>query len=662
MPVGTVRACHVAPAVTALCLGLGGCSDPPWEAFVHVPQGEVRDLGALTWSPREAVLGSWRLNDHTVALRVRPGTRSVRLQHPEACPLELTPDRHPGRPANVLLKPWVSAPEHVPQVGYDTTFTVSVRLGCEAASAGEVTWRVLEGTPLASRREELRGFVFRGRTRPFGREAPWGVVPVASSEQGLTVLEYTWEGPGHAPVRGTVTVTAAARASGVSSVAQGHRILLGGAGWRVTERPPQGAAEVLAGAPLASLLPDARGRWVLADGDGRTLSLDVARYDDVRLDCGRSDCHRRTADAALRSPMSDALQRALRGPEVNPGACSVGCHTTGEPGVDDGGFEHVSRELGVPFPAHGGGDAWASLPGPLRRLGGAGCVACHGPASLPLREARWAVLRAEVCAVCHDQPPRYGHVDAWRRSRMARADRAPGVGEDPRCRGCHAVDGFLGALRVPATTTHPPGSEGLGVTCTACHAPHAEATGPSLLRVAPWPASLGPEALASSVPSRVCVSCHAPQEGALVEASAASLWLGRGGVEPASGEALAVPAPHAAVPGGCLGCHAGARPGPGQGHDFTVDRARCGPCHTGSAPPEPGAPGALQARAQALWLRLTGTPAGRVPHAVTTPQDLGSPRGRALHDVRLVLEDPAAWVHGGAYARALLDRAERGGR
>jgi hypothetical protein len=654
MPLGPVRA-----GVVALALTLAGCADAPWEAYVHGAQDEALDLSALTWGPPGAVLGSWRLNDRTVALRLRPGTRSVQLRHPEACPLEVTPDRHPGRAANALLRAWVAAPEELPQVGYNAEFTVSVRAGCEAAAAGQVTWRVVDGAPLASRREDLRGFALRGRTRDFARRAPWGVVPVSAQEQGRTVLEFTWEGANHAPVRRTVTVTAAARASGVSSVAQGHRVLLGGEGWRVTERPPAGAAEVLPGTTLSSLLPDARGRWVLADGAGRALSLDVARYDDVRLDCGRSDCHRRVALAAARSRMSDTLARALARPDGSPGRCADGCHTTGEPGVDDGGFEHVCRELGVGFPEQGGSAAWSALPGPLRRLSGAGCVACHGPASLPLREARWAVLRAEVCAVCHDQPPRYGHVDAWRRSRMARADLAQGVGEAPRCRRCHAVDGFVGALGVPATVTHPPGAPGLGVTCSACHAPHADAPGPSLLRAVPWPASLGPPSLGPEAPSRVCLVCHAPQEGAAVEASAASLWLGQGGVDPLTGSPLAVAAPHAAVPGGCLGCHAGARSGPGQGHDFTVDRARCGPCHQGAAPPEPSAQRPLRARAQAAWQRLAGLPAGPTPHGVTAPQALTTARERALHDLRLVLEDPAAWVHGGAYARALVERAER---
>jgi hypothetical protein len=45
-------------------------------------------------------------------------------------------------------------------------------------------------------------------------------------------------------------------------------------------------------------------------------------------------------------------------------------------------------------------------------------------------------------------------------------------------------------------------------------------------------------------------------------------------------------------------------------------------------------------------------------HASGARIDRGTPVGRALWDVLLVLEDPAAAAHNGPYARALLDAAE----
>jgi hypothetical protein len=49
------------------------------------------------------------------------------------------------------------------------------------------------------------------------------------------------------------------------------------------------------------------------------------------------------------------------------------------------------------------------------------------------------------------------------------------------------------------------------------------------------------------------------------------------------------------------------------------------------------------------------------PHALGAGEEraIEAPLDRAAENVRLVLEDPAAWVHNGPYARALLDEAER---
>ena len=108
--------------------------------------------------------------------------------------------------------------------------------------------------------------------------------------------------------------------------------------------------------------------------------------------------------------MTSAFEADLGGrhPLTSP-ECAVACHTTGEPGTNDGGFSHVFESSVSPrFRTIS-----AELPRALRRLGGVGCLACHGPARVPPDSARWAVLRSDVCATCHDAPPRYGHVAAF---------------------------------------------------------------------------------------------------------------------------------------------------------------------------------------------------------------------------------------------------------
>jgi hypothetical protein len=147
----------------------------------------------------------------------------------------------------------------------------------------------------------------------------------------------------------------------------------------------------------------------LKDDAGHALSVQSGRYDQMPLDCGRSDCHAAIAQSAADSPMTQALASDLGGcHSLEKPECATACHATGEPGTDDGGFQHVAASLGLPaLPSE-----YEELPTPLRRLSGVGCMACHGAAAIPEPSARWAVLRSDVCAVCHDAAPRYGHVQA----------------------------------------------------------------------------------------------------------------------------------------------------------------------------------------------------------------------------------------------------------
>src|SRR6185503_16115716 len=249
-----------------------------------------------------------------------------------------------------------------------------------------------------------------------------------------------------------------------------------------------------------------------------------------------------------------------------------------------------------------------------RRLGGVGCLACHGPGALPEASGRWSLLRADVCATCHDAPPRYGHVAAWRATGMARADRDART-RAPACARCHTTWGFLAGARTSFVSApvdrRPPDEVGaVGITCAACHAVHdpeaarrgAQPPQRGLLRAPPTPAlallagtALPPDAERS----RVCLGCHAPDaaDGAPA-ASATALWLGRGGLDPATGRPLEGPAPHATIAGGCVGGHRSGAAGleRGAGHGFVATRAGCAACHTGGVPEDD-----LAAKARALW-------------------------------------------------------------
>ena len=544
-------------------------------------------------------------------------------------------------------------------VGFDATFSVTAKLDCPGLGGGRVVWSQIEGPTLRDFAPAPDGFDLTARMPPLasaiGSPPPWGVVPVSPRTRGEVVLRATWSDERGHTVTSDVRVAAAGRSRGLPNTPVGVRVYLGGQGWRITAHPEDSRASLITAGGIASLLPDVTGDWRLADGDGRTLALRTGRYDETPLDCGRAGCHAAIANAVAASPMTTVLARLMdQRPAADYPRCAIACHATGEPGAPDGGFAHVVSELGA------AGDLtrrWDALPRDLHRLGGVGCLACHGPGAVPELSARWAVLRADVCATCHDAPPRYGHVVAWRQTAMARADQDPRTRQDPTCARCHTTSGFLAAVATPErgpVDRRPPDDAGtVGITCSACHAVHdPRQASPTarLLRATAAPA------LVADAPNSVCLPCHTPDRGEKIpSASTAALLFGRGGLDPVTGTAIKGAAPHSAVPGGCVGCHRG---GPenverGAGHAFRAPPSTCTPCHPQGLPMND-----IRARAEQLWHSLRGGEYRAPAHAAQAiAADRTTPRGRAIWNLLLVLEDRAADTHNAPYARSLLDAA-----
>lgn len=618
---------------------------------VH-PESGV-ELGELSVAPPEALVER-RLDGARAIVSLR-ATEPVTFAAPFACPVVVDPTKGTG--VLVRLEPLFDVGPRRRVVGFDRSFEITARPACGAARSAGVTLSVAGGAALAESGVMDGGSRLAGRTRPPPVLAPnlaAGIVPVADAERAVTTVDVkTLLGDGRVQHR-TLEVAATTRASGLANVALDHPVLLRGERLTLAEKPEGSRAELRLAGDLFELVPDLAGRFVVEGTRPPRTIVESGRYDETPLDCGRAECHRELAASALVSPMTHAYANDLAGPRALPHpACALACHTTGEPGVDDGGFAHVARELGDPV-AHG----YAELPRDLRRLGGVGCLGCHGPGAIPEPSSRFALLGRGVCAVCHDSPPVYGHARAFASTLMASADRDPRTLE-PSCARCHTTFGALGRAG-----HRPPPGVALGLGCVACHDVHPPASGdapravPSLLRQLPVPATLGDLPASLLGPSRVCVGCHAPStEGALPEASATSLLLARGGKEPFSGATLTSAAPHAAGLDGCLSCH---RSGPeglgrGAGHAFAVAADACSSCHA----PRTRDP-ALAARARALFSQLGGSPAegSAPPHAAALRIPSDPALARAFANVALVLEDPAADVHNPRYAALLLDSAE----
>lgn len=535
------------------------------------------------------------------------------------------------------------------QVGFDSPFRITLTPGCREALRGRVEWTQTEG-PSVDLHPEQNGMSVTGRTLPLEKTHPgptaWGIVPFSPRTRGQYAFLATWRG--EREVRVKVNVSASSRSTGLPSVTVGQVLHLGGKGWHVKERPRDSRAEVDGSGTLARFRPDARGRWLLEDEAHRELALTAGRHSETPLDCGRSDCHAGAAEAAKPSPMTTIFARGITGqlPDYDP-SCAFACHTAGEPGLDDGGFVAVLASLGHTRHPKVAADAWTRLPSPLRRLGGVACTSCHGPGAIPEASASWAILRSDVCSTCHDAPPRYAHVIAWQRTRMARSDATPATRAAP-CARCHTTGGFLAWRGIRAEKSRPDDDVTLGIACAACHAPHGAHVEGTLIRDVKLPATV-PDPPKSAVQSRICVSCHAPDPELGRGPSQAVLVFG--GDRP----------PHANVPGGCVGCHMrkSAKPNDplGQGHDFKPEPSACASCHAPNRT-ETLANGALpvRERARKLWDELGDRAKDGSPAHSRTPK---KPDPEGIKKLLLVLEDPAAGAHNAPYARKLLDEAER---
>lgn len=634
------ESCALALAVIG-ALSCQARHDPAPPVVLRLPDGPALDVDRIRFEPAGHVK-ALRL-DEVRNLALETDGTALTAYVPESCPVSI-----PVAPtAPVLVPPMLRIEGESSQIGFDAPFELTAALGCKDAERGRIEWRQIEGPPLAETSVHDGGRKFRARTLPrshfFPDPLPPGIVAVSPRTQGRYVIEASLSIDNRPTLRRSVTVTSIARSTGLSSLAVSQRVLLGGSGWHVEHAPRGGQARVEDAAGAATFAPDVAGRWVLADGTGSRFGVQSLTHDRTPLDCGRAECHAAIATAAISTPMSEALARPLRA--GSGAACALECHVTGERGLHDGGFFDVMKTLGFQSPR---GASFEELPHALQRLGGVRCTACHGPGAIPEPDDRSRILRATVCASCHDAPPTYTHVADWTRSAMARSDRSDEARRAP-CARCHTTGGFLDAIGVRhrADSSRDPDDAIVGISCAACHAPHGAHVG-ALVRSA-----------------SVCTTCHSPApDEAIPSASSAVLVEGRLRFPDALGGAQeSGPAPHATLPGGCIGCHGASAAKPRRtDHSFRVDPAICSTCHASGVPSEDRTLRDRAARLMAQIRRECGATADvATPHA--RPSDVGacklSPaRARALYAATLIAEDRAATVHNAPFARALLDTAE----
>jgi hypothetical protein len=463
------------------------------------------------------------------------------------------------------------------QVGFDAPVTLRAALRCPLPGPPAFRWDQLAGPSLADRAQGWNAAQLRLRTHPLGaRTARPDVLALSPREAGQYVLRATASGGGRV-VRAEAEVTAASVLSGLLSVSVDTAVYADSgrdrpAGtWRLVARPPDSSAAIQpvstadGGGGVARVRLDRTGLYELfEERSGTRLVFEAGPWDTVPRDCDRPECHPSEQAGWEKTRHARALAERLERATAEPfGARCLPCHTVGyDPGAQAAGFDDAAEELAVHVRDGWPGGA-AALPRDLQRLADVWCIACHGPGRLPEHGNRPMIVRAGVCAPCHDAPPKYAEFDQWRGTRMARpvAD-AERLGE--RCAGCHTAQGAVTRLRgrivrgVEASLAEP-------ITCAVCHVAHTAE--PKLLR------RTGTAALVSGVlfeagKAAVCLGCHqaqvradaAAEEGRrLPEAPQADVLFGAGAFG-ARGQ------PYRVTPNLCVDCH----------------MARCVDCHADS--------------------------------------------------------------------------------
>ena len=332
--------------------------------------------------------------------------------------------------------------------------------------------------------------------------------------------------------------------AGCPNTPVGARVYLGGDGWHAHQRARRAAARARHDRRRRQPAPRRRRRLAARATPAAARSrCGAARYDETPLDCGRAGCHPAITDAAAASPMTTVLARlmdaerharpaipAARSPATRPAS----------PARTTAASPHVAAELGAAgqcstaragtrcraictgWAASAASPATARARFPRRRRAGASCAPTSAPSATT---------------------PRRATATSWpgAQSAMARADQDRARAQRRACARCHTTCGFPGggrdARRAPVDRRAPDGVGPVGITCSACHAVHDPKRPRGAARL--LRADAGAGAARGRARQNVCLPCHTPDaDDARPSASAAAIWLGRGGLDPATGAPL----------------------------------------------------------------------------------------------------------------------------
>lgn len=325
--------------------------------------------------------------------------------------------------------------------------------------------------------------------------------------------------------------------------------------WTLTS-VPTGAKAVLQASPLPSSMPpydkgdaaayDVAGRQLLVpdadslywNGDyevsakvNKTTGYETATltvYGSTFLSNNMSDqeqlcstvCHEGKSTLIMATQHADAFTRKINGVGVTYfGQNCISCHVLGydtNTNAVNFGFDDVATEEHWTLPTVLTNTNWDAMPPRLQDRSNIQCENCHGPAKRHFigygdEEAVTISLSAGNCGQCHDSMTYHVKNNEWQQS----AHSGPRRTSSGSCQICHSTKGFVqGHDPDYADGKVVRGSYNEGITCVACHDPHAAGMGAHQLREMENATLANGTVIEGYGDALICMNCHKSRRNA----------------------------------------------------------------------------------------------------------------------------------------------------
>ncbi|MDF7798470.1 hypothetical protein P4C99_03300 [Pontiellaceae bacterium B1224] len=273
----------------------------------------------------------------------------------------------------------------------------------------------------------------------------------------------------------------------------------------------------------AMIVPDVKGTYnIIATAqldDGMMLTNSIEVVGSVFL--GKDYVACTLCHASKQAPFNAtqhavALEASINDSDGHFKESCIKCHSLGydaAPLAVNGGFDDVAADLGWTFPTNLVDTNWDDMPEALQMKSNVQCENCHGPAQEHMRTGGLiskigVTMSAGSCGQCHDAPSHHVKNFEWGNSLHGQTE----VDRTGSCVNCHTAAGFVDANDpgmneygevVPTTASFKE-----GITCAACHDPHAAGAQVHQLRDIESVTFENGVVTAEGGAGLVCMSCH----------------------------------------------------------------------------------------------------------------------------------------------------------